>query len=365
MFSDQDLRGLLDYSSKGKVLSVYLNTDPTEVQAEAAKIQLRNLLKMVDLQKDTQTVELFVNHEYDWGSKGLILFSNQSGNTFQAFQIGLPVPNRVFTSDHPVLRPLINLLDYSSDWGLVLVDKQGARLFSFHMGDLEEVGTIVGDEVKQFKHGTGGTLSGRKSSIDPSGKVEAVIDRNIKEIIDQTTVFFTRRHIRRIMLGGSDENVVRFKENLPKAWQSLVASTFPMSMTASHLDILHQATLEALAVQTKINQSLVEQAITLAAKGSNGVTGLIDTLNAIHEGRIKTVLVLQDFDQAGYQCLGCGFLTVQKLDVCPFCSSKFELIDHTVEMAVQETLKKNAQAKVLLENKTLADAGQIAAILRY
>ncbi len=365
MFSDQDLRSLLDYSSKGKVLSIYLNTDPTEVSAEAAKIQLRNLIKSVDLPDDTAVIDQFVNHEYDWSAKGLILFSNQSANYFKTFQLGLPVPTRIYTGENPVLRPLVSLLDYFSNWGIVLVDKQGARLFSFNLGELEEAEPVVGEEIKHFKHGAGGALFGRKSSLEPSGKVDSTIDRNIKDSVDRAIALFTRKQIRRIMVGGTDENISRFKNYLPKAWQSLLVSVFSMDMTANAADIIHQATLEAYIFQTKINQTLVEQAITQAAKGSNGVTGLIDTLNAIHEGRVRTVLVLQDFDQAGYRCLGCGFLTVQILEKCPFCSNNFKEIDNTVEMAVQETLKKNAEAKVMPENKTLEDAGQIAAILRY
>ena len=80
MFSEKDLKSLLDYSSDGRVLSVYLNTDPTVVQTEAAKIQLRNLLKTVDLPEDVQVVEQFINFEYDWTGKGLAVFSNHSAD---------------------------------------------------------------------------------------------------------------------------------------------------------------------------------------------------------------------------------------------------------------------------------------------
>lgn len=80
MFSEKDLRSLLETSTEGQVLSVYLNTDPTEIQAEAAKIQLRNLLKTVNLPEDVQVVEHFINFEYDWAAKGLVVFTNQNAN---------------------------------------------------------------------------------------------------------------------------------------------------------------------------------------------------------------------------------------------------------------------------------------------
>jgi peptide subunit release factor 1 (eRF1) len=250
-------------------------------------------------------------------------------------------------------------------WGVVLVDKQGARLFSFDLGELKEMEEITGDEVKQTKRGGGNAMHGRMGGSDPSGKVENIIERNIKDVIEYATEFFKRYHIRRIMIGGTDDNIARFKDELPKAWQSLVVSEFSMSMTAGHQEVLEQATRVALAAQERISQALVNQAITLAAKGSNGVTGLIDTLNAIHEGRVKTLLVLQDFEESGFRCSGCGYLTVQELETCPFCKASFDRIDNAVELAIQETLIKNAEAKVLEENEALATAGHIAAILRY
>lgn len=138
-----------------------------------------------------------------------------------------------------------------------------------------------------------------------------------------------------------------------------------MSMQASDSEVLEQATEEALAAQEKMNMSLVDQAITLAAKGSSGVTGLIDTLNAIHEGRVRTLFVSEHFEHEGYRCTQCGYLTTQELAKCPFCGGSFDRIDAAVERAVHETLQKNAEVKVIKDLPKLEQAGHIAAILRY
>jgi len=365
MFSEKDLQALLDYSAEGQVLSVYLNTDPTEMNTEAAKLRLRNLLKTVDLPEDVRAVEDFVGLEYDWAARGLVVFSNQEADFFQAYQFSLSVPDRVYVGEQPTIRPLVRLLDTFTGWSVVLVDKQGARLFSFNLGDLGEMKGVTGEDVKQTKRGGGNAMHGRMGGSSASGNVEKTIERNIKEVIEYATDFFSHNHIRRIMIGGTDDNVARFKDELPKSWQSLVVGEFPMSMNASYNDVLDKATEEALAVQEKLNKSLVDQAITLAAKGSTGVIGLIDTLNAIHEGRVKMLLVSADFEQPGYRCAGCGYLTTQELEHCPFCSGEFEMIKSAVEMAVQETLQKSADVKVVQDNAPLEKTGHIAAILRY
>jgi peptide chain release factor subunit 1 len=365
MFSEKDLQTLLDYSAESQVLSLYLNTDPTQVNTEAAKLRLRNWLKKIDLPKDVQAVEDYVNLEYDWSARSLVIFSDQKAGFFETYQFNLDVPDKVHVGSQLLLRPLVRLLDVFSGWSVVLVDKQGARLFSFNLGELGEMSGVSGEEVKQAKRGGGNAMPGRMGGADLSGKVENIIEHNIREVIEYATNFFTQNHIRRIMIGGTDDNVARFKDALPKSWQSLVVGFFSMSMNAGDAEVLEQAEAEALAAQKKNNQSLVEQAITLAAKGSHGVTGLNESLNAIHEGRVKTLLVDQDFEQEGFRCMGCGYLTTQELDDCPFCSGQFERINSAVEMAVRETLQNNADVKVLTENEQLESAGRIAAILRY
>ena len=365
MFSEKDLHALLDYSPEGQVLSVYLNTDPTETTTEAAKLRMRNLIKLIDLPKDVQAVEAYVNLEYDWAAKGLAIFSNQDSDFFQTYQFNLTVPDQIFIGERPTLRPLVRLLDSYDGWSVVLVDKQSARIFAINLGELDELEGVTGEDVHQTKRGGGNAMPGRMGGSGISGNVENIIDRNIKEIIEYATEFFSRWHIRRIMLGGTDDNIARFKEALPKSWQSLVVTEFPMSMNASQAEIIEKAMEEARKAQKKQDDNLVDQAITLAAKGSTGVIGLIDTLNANHEGRVKTLLVSENFEQKGYRCTGCGYLTVQELDKCPFCGGQFEAIDAAVEMAVQEALRKNADVEVVEGNEKLVEAGNIAAILRY
>ena len=365
MFSEKDLQVLLDYSAESQILSVYLNTDPTKTSTEAAKLKLRNALKTIDLPEDIQAVEDYVNLEYDWSAKGLVVFSSQKEGLFEAHQFNLPVPTRVFVGERPMLRPLIRLIDTFTGWSVALVDMQGARFSSFDFGELDKSRSVSGEEVKQAKRGGGNAMPGRMGGADASGKIENIIDQNIKEVIDIAVDFFTKHRIRRIMIGGTEENIARFREALPKSWQSLVVGQFPMHMNASDSEVLAQATEEALAAQQKQTRALVTQAITQAAKGGQGVIGLIDTLNAIHEGRLKTLLVSQEYEEHGFRCKGCGYLSGQRLDSCPFCGAQFEEIDTAVEMAVRQALRNSAEVKVVVDDEHLAKAGNIAGILRY
>ena len=110
---------------------------------------------------------------------------------------------------------------------------------------------------------------------------------------------------------------------------------------------------------------LVEQMVTSAAKGRGGVIRLDDTLSAVHEGRVQTLALIEGFRAPGYRCRGCGYLTVQEIDQCPFCSDQFEHISDAVEMAVHKVLRDGGEVEVIHDNQELEKAGKIAALLRY
>ena len=66
MLRGSDLKELLNYAAQNPVLSVYINTDPTQGSADRYRLRLRNLLKEVTLSEDIQLVERYLEHEYDW-----------------------------------------------------------------------------------------------------------------------------------------------------------------------------------------------------------------------------------------------------------------------------------------------------------
>ena len=70
--------------------------------------------------------------------------------------------------------------------------------------------------------------------------VEEVAERNMREAANFTVHFFAEKDVRRVLIGGTDDNIAHFRTLLPKALQSLVVGTFAMSMTMSHADVMQK-----------------------------------------------------------------------------------------------------------------------------
>ncbi len=366
MLTERDLQELLEFRPQHPVLSVYLNTDPVLGNSDLYKLKLRSKLKGVDLPEDVAAVERYFDLEYDWSGRSVAVFSCSPEDFFRAYPIAVPVRSRVRISNRPHVKPLADLLDSYGGYGVAIVDKQGARLFSFHMGTLREQEGIVGESVRRIKHGGGSQAAGRRSGeAGQHFHNEGIAERNMKEAARFAAQFFAENNIRRVLIGGTEENITLFRNHLPKAWQSLIVGTFPMSMAASHAEVMERAIQIGQEAERKRDAKLVETVVTEAAKGRGGVVGLDETLGAIHEGRVQTLLIADGFRSPGYQCSSCGFPVTQSLEQCPFCGGDFEEIPDAVELAVRRVLRDGGEVEVLHDDETLKQHGCIGALLRY
>jgi hypothetical protein len=241
MLSERELRELMDYTSTEPVLSLYLSTDPTQGNADAHRLRLRNMLKDIDLPEDVQAIERYFDLEHDWSGRSVAIFSCAPQGYFRAYPLAIALPSSLHVDRRPAIKPLVNLLDAYGGYGLILVDKQGARMFSFHLGELREQEGILGELVKHTKRGGASAVPGRRGGIAGKTRYEdEVVGRNMRDEAEAARRFFEEKHVRRVLIGGSDDNIAMFRSLLPKSWQSLVVGTFPMNMTASHAEVLEK-----------------------------------------------------------------------------------------------------------------------------
>lgn len=365
MLTDSALQELLTYASPAPVLSVYLNTDMVEGNADVYKLHLRTLLKEIDLPKDVAVILEYFEHERQWTGRSIAMFSSAPQGFFRAYPLAVPIRSRLFVGDQPYVKPLADILDTYAGYGVALVDKQGARLFLFHLGELKEQEGFLGESVRHTKRGGASSLLGRRGGTAGQTRyTEEVADRNIKDSVEFAVRFFDENRVRRILIGGTDDNVSRFRTLLPKTWQSLIVGTFAMSMNANHTEV--QAHTMHIVQEAEHHREIrqIDQMITAAAKGGNGVVSIDDTLSAVHEGRVQTLIVKEGYRSMGYQCQGCGYLTTQQVQTCPFCGKDFAQIKDAVEMAVRRVMRDGGEVQIVRDDPRLEKIG-MGGLLRY
>jgi peptide subunit release factor 1 (eRF1) len=366
VFSDADLKDLVSFISPAPVLSLYMHTDPSERNAETFKLRLRNILKGIDLLKDVEEVERFFNHEYDWTGRGVAVFSSEPQQFWRVYTLALPVPDRVVVSNRPSIKPLTNLMETYGGYGVVLADQQHARFFLFHLGELTEGAGVTGEEVKHTKLGGASSVAGMRGGMAGQTQYSSeTISRNMKEAAEKASIYFQENHVRRILLGGTPDNLTQFRSFLPKYIQSLVQGTITVAVNANFSELQEKIPQMCRESEQKKETKLLNDFLTSAAKGNNAVTGLKETLEMVNAGRVRTLITLAGFQVSALHCTQCGLLTTQALERCPNCNIRFEQVPDAIDHAMHEVLRKGGEVETIASSPELEKAGSIGALLRY
>jgi peptide subunit release factor 1 (eRF1) len=371
MFSKQELKDLAAYrNEESPVLSAYLNVDSTQVTTEQYRLTLRSMLKSVASKankEDIDALERYIEFEYDRQGNGLALFSG--GDFWRAYTLVFAVGDSVHVGLQPYIKPLADYADAYDRYGVVLVDREGARLFMFNQGSLQEATGTLGEEIKsQIRGASGrggrssaGTGMGRSSGLD--SRIEQITARNLREVVDLTKDFYEAGHCERIILGGTDENRARFKSMLPKTLQSKVIGNISIDMYASELEVLGRS-MGIIQDSVAERKAVLVQAMITAAHKDSGSLGLADTLLAVQERRVQTMVIQEGYRAPGRVCSHCGYMSLAKSEQCSVCGGPARALDDIVEHLVHQAIGMDVEV-VFVEDNALVEAGSIGTVWRF
>jgi peptide subunit release factor 1 (eRF1) len=371
MFTDKDLNDLIEFRSEATpILSVYLNVEPTQRATDQYKLTLRSMLKELGKEADItdiQAVERFFDFEYDWQGKGVAVFSCQDLGFWRNYTLAVPVHDHVYADHRPYIKPLTDVLDAYGRYGVILVDREGARMFLFDLGELVEATGMLGEEVRRAKHGAASGVAGMRggAATRAARRDEATAQRNLKEAAEATEAFCHNNGCTRLVLAGSEANVSQFQDLLPKYVEELVIGSFPAELTASVADVQSRSMdlIEEMAAERE--DRLVGEMVAGWKRGSGAVAGLSDTLAALQEHRPSTLLVAAGYDASGYRCRSCRYLMLAEREQCPLCGGHVEEVDDLVETMTHRALEQGIDVEIVRGSEELEDAGSVGALLRY
>lgn len=367
MFAEQQLQELLDFSANGAhVLSLYADTDLRHNPMETIKLQVKGLLREAknDQPEDVEKIETYFDTHYDWKQPGVAIFSCAGHDFFKVYPVAVTFRNRMRVGSMPYVKPLAHFMEHYAHYGVVLVDKVGARFFEFHLGQLQGIGGFEGEEVRGVKRGRGSSATGMRGGQGGGRQEEETVLRNIRDAAAAAEQFFRQTKVRRLFLGGTQENVAPFRDHLAKQYQSFIAGTFTIDLDASETEVRDQTLLLLNEANAEREQHLVQTMITAAAKAGNAVVGVDDTLQAVSQGRVQHLVVSDGYRQPGFKHDQTQFVTVN-LALSPYPEKELQAVDDVIDAAVTYTMVHGGRVEVISDNPALEKAGHIGALLRY
>lgn len=378
MISYDDIRQLQQYQSgpDSHILSLYVNVDQsnaanlnrgfeTKIDSlfrELAEDLSSNEAVRQRFDAECQRVRRFLR-EYTPKGEALVLFSNSGRNVWWQRDLRVEVPSGLRFSTTPWLRPLIEVIEELGRFGVVLIDKQRARIFVVDPSGIEQQKEIE-SEVPN-KHATTGTDHiWSQTQMDRDHDMH--VQRHAKRVADELGSIVEPMKLNRMVVGGPVEATSVFIGALPKRIQQMIVGTISTPVDASHDRLVAELTAVRERTELQDESRIVEAVVTAAMKADRAVLGVADTLAAIQEGRVYRMVVARDFRVAGKECGGCHILLADGDQQCSFCGGELQTVPDLINRAAHRVLDMGGKVQRVSGEAAakLADA-RIGAVLRF
>jgi peptide chain release factor subunit 1 len=357
------------------VLSVYLDMDQSKAanlnrQFETALSSMLGSLaaglnqeEQSNFNLDAEPVRQFVAG-VEPGAKGLIVFSDASENFFWTRETHVPLRNRARWMDKPYLVPLLEILDEHERYGVVLLDKESARLFTVYLGEIEEHSDAMAPApVRRYKaSGTDHLLSESRFQHKAATHMHWHA-KNVAQMLDKLVDQYA---LDRLLLGGPVEATSELQHLLSKRVRNRVVERLSLPVKANAQEVLQAA----LAVEERVEREMEKRIVDELIAGDPhhpSALGLDPTVRAVCEERVWRLIYEQDFSARGSRCTNCGMLFARTEGSCDYCGAAIKPIDDLLEQMVERVLEQDGQVEKISGDAALRlqQAGGVGAVLRF
>ncbi len=367
--TDIDLRALSEiYDERDVYLSVYMkSSSAAELDASRSFIASRfkamdKSLPADDLRQPFRSTLSLVEEavaSLPWkGERSRVIFACGPLSFLHVYRLGLEIEPLVVLDSSPFLLPLARLRDDYEDYGLLLLDSQEARLFTIRSRLLEE--KIQSSIDLMNKHKKGGWSQMRFNRLR-----KGAIKSFLGEVMEDLLRLEGLQNMRGLVIAGPGEAKIELMEMLSPQIKERVMGLLDVSMGTSLADLVEMGDRLALEKERSLSRERAAELRSAVLRGQLYATGADKVRDALQQGRVKSLLLLDGFVIPGWICESCQhFQEGSQPESCPRCNgrtSRVNLLEELYELA-QRT---GAEVEFVEEDDFLRSLGGVGAILRY
>lgn len=350
------------------VVTLYLDVDGRRyVRPKDYEIQLESLLRQAgELSNghapavhDLQKIEAYVKSGFDRSrTRGLAVFSCQAHDFWEVVELPVPVRNQLVVNATPHVRQLESVLDEYERFGVLLADKQRARMFVFELGQLVER-TEVFDQLPRHEDDRG---DWDKDHVRDHSAEAA--HHHLKHAAQVAFEVYRNKAFDHLIIGAPEEIANELERDLHSYLRDRIRARLTIPVTASDAQVREAALAVEADIERAKEAALVQRLRDAVGAHRGGVAGLPETLTALVERRVDTLVVSDGFEAPGWRCPSCSYVCVRG-PKCPVCDTQMTQVDDVVEEAVEEALAQSCRVAICVGNADLDVLGRIGALLRF
>jgi peptide chain release factor subunit 1 len=308
---------------------------------------------------DLARISTFMRSGFDRSrTKGLVFFSCSAHGLWRVVELPVPVRDQLVVNDLPAVGQLERVVQEFDRFGVLLADRQQARMFVFELGELVERAELFDELPRDYD------ARGERERGDTQNHVDALAAQHVRHAAEVAWRVYGEQEFQHLAIGAPDETAGQLTDALHPYLRERLCERISVDVNASLAEIRDAVLQVESRVERAHEQAMVADLREAVARDQRGVAGLDDVLRALGERRVRVLIVSQGFSQPGWRCAGCHLL-VRVGRRCPTCGEPMESLDDVVEEAVDEALAQSCTVEICVDNADLDVLGRVGALLRY
>jgi len=309
---------------------------------------------------DLDRIERYVHGDLDRSRvRGLAIFACSAEHLWEVFELAVPVRTRVVVNNAPAVGQLESVLREHEPIGVLMADRQRARMFVFAVGELVERSELFEAVPRETD------LRGlRDRGGDHPQVVEEHTQQHLRNAAQVAFTVWSQHPFTHLAIAAPDDLAGQLESDLHPYLRRRLCGRLAVPVTANHAEVLAAAQQVESRVERARQATVVDRLRGSVASGRKGVAGLADVVDALGDHRVGTLVVSQGFAAPGWRCDGCDRLASLGRR-CRRCGGEMTEVADLVEETVEDALAQSCQVEICVGNADLDVMGRIGALLRY
>src|SRR4051795_3246590 len=358
------------HPQEGRVLSVFLNLDPTEFATPGARSSAITSVMTAAAHKvdegsdltheersalldDVERVrEVLLDSDVaSNATRAVAVYACGPADLLEVIRLRRPVTNKVVLDRTACVEPLV-LQGTDEQWLVILTNRRAARLFVGPGDALDETDRFVDDVHSQHERGGWSQANYQRS-------VEKEVHDHLTNAAELAFAVFKRRGLDRVLIGAPDELLSEFKGNLHSYLRERIVGKIAVDVENASLDDVCAAARPVIEAHVRDRErDALDRLAHGVGTGGRGAAGIAEVLDALNQARVETLLISENFKASGRVDFQAGLLL-------PDSAEGGEPVDDIVEPAIEKAIEQSATAMVVRHHDDLGPLGGIGALLRF
>lgn len=285
----------------GKIISVYLNTEPNENGQKIFDVFLRKQIEEhgAVIQADSperraydaaaDKINTFAS-KIDPSTRGVAIFTSVgSDDFFHGFEFAVPFADDIFEmSDRPHVYGIVRLIEQNPPFAVVAADTNKAHIYVFKRGhtlDMQSIQNVV----------TNRSEVGGWSQMRFQRHVDNFHQQHAKEVVAELEKIVRDEDLDHVVLLGDESIIIpMLKQELSKELSEKISATLPMNVDTPEHEVLDAASAAIREKDAELDKEKIAVLMEQNYDRGRGVTGVETTLTALLNGQVQELYISSD-----------------------------------------------------------------------